>query len=505
MQLVTPPSKPPHAHAPRGQGLVEYGFILALVALAAIIAVTLFGETIQDTFADLMDNGEYAPPDIGPIGGQFTQRPPTFTPTSTPTPLPSPTTAGEPSPTASNTPPASPTASLTPSLTPSPTPSLTPPCAYGPYTVPGRVEMENFFCGGQGVAYNDTTAANQGGAYRVDEGVDIENRTGGGFHVGFNEVGEWLTYKINVTQTGVYRFDLRFASTDANGQFNLYIDDMVTPLPLTTAQRSLSNTGGWQTWQTHSIYAVGLAAGQRTVKFQVTRRTMNLDYFEFTLDSTTPTPTPSVTPIPSATPTIVPSILYVANVPVNPADLAIITRLQNQGYAVQLMDDGVAQTSDATGKILVIISSTVDQGVVSNKFRTVTVPVLTWEYGIYNTMRMSASGNDASNNHSQLDMVATNSTHPLAAGLSGTVTINTQNTDITRGAGNANAIVIATFWNNPSRHAIFAYPQGAMMNESFVAPARRVGFFFADSTAEFANANSWALFDAAVTWAITGN
>lgn len=39
-------------------------------------------------------------------------------------------------------------------------------------TLPGRIEVENFDNGGEGVAYHDTTATNDGGAYRA-EGVDV--------------------------------------------------------------------------------------------------------------------------------------------------------------------------------------------------------------------------------------------------------------------------------------------------------------------------------------------
>src|SRR5690349_19409651 len=39
-------------------------------------------------------------------------------------------------------------------------------------TLPGRIEVENYDNGGEGVAYHDTTATNDGGAYRA-EGVDV--------------------------------------------------------------------------------------------------------------------------------------------------------------------------------------------------------------------------------------------------------------------------------------------------------------------------------------------
>ncbi|TSC84212.1 MAG: carbohydrate binding family 6, partial [Microgenomates group bacterium Gr01-1014_16] len=46
-----------------------------------------------------------------------------------------------------------------PSPTPTPTPTLAP-CSYGPYAIPGRIEAENFRCGGEGVGYHDTDVAN---------------------------------------------------------------------------------------------------------------------------------------------------------------------------------------------------------------------------------------------------------------------------------------------------------------------------------------------------------
>jgi hypothetical protein len=36
--------------------------------------------------------------------------------------------------------------------------------------------------------------------------------------------------------------------------------------------------------------------------------------------------------------------------------------------------------------------------------------------------------------------------------------------------------------------------------QAFAAPARRVGFFFTDTTASVLNSNGWRLFDAAVNW-----
>src|SRR3954471_20867523 len=61
-------------------------------------------------------------------------------------------------------------------------------------------------------AFNDTTAGNQGGAYRSDN-VDIEASSEGGFNVGWIETGEWLVYNnLTIPSTGSYTIKLRVAS-----------------------------------------------------------------------------------------------------------------------------------------------------------------------------------------------------------------------------------------------------------------------------------------------------
>src|SRR5437879_1305254 len=91
--------------------------------------------------------------------------------------------------------------------------------SYAP--VPGRIEAENFDLGGEGVAYHDTTAANEGGKYRTSEGVDIESTTdaGAGYDVGWTHAGEWMKYSVNVGASGNYIFDVRVANYGAGGAF----------------------------------------------------------------------------------------------------------------------------------------------------------------------------------------------------------------------------------------------------------------------------------------------
>ena len=142
------------------------------------------------------------------------------------------------------------------------TPVATP---YGtaPVAIPGVVQVENFDKGGQGVAYSDTTAANQGGYYRTTEGVDIGvcDDTGGGYSIGWSAPGEWLSYAVNVTAAGTYNIALRVASAGSGGTFHIEFNGVNKTGPLT-----VPNTGGWQTHQTVLKSGVSLAAGPQTMK-----------------------------------------------------------------------------------------------------------------------------------------------------------------------------------------------------------------------------------------------
>ena len=54
----------------------------------------------------------------------------------------------------------------------------------------------------------------------------------------------------------------------------------------------------------------------------------------------------------------------------------------------------------------------------------------------------------------------------------------------------------------PGRAVVFAYERGAPMPGLPAAPARRVGLFLQNYTAEVMSDAGWALFDAAIAWAM---
>lgn len=121
--------------------------------------------------------------------------------------------------------------------------------------------------------------------------------------------------------------------------------------------------------------------------------------------------------------------------------------------------------------------------------------------GASTNMGMTGSTNkDFGTITKQTQVKITNATHPLAAGLSGTVTVLNVSGTMSWGKPNANAVAIATAATDSTKTLIFGYASGAAM-PGLTAPARRVGLFMNDTSAASFNSNGDLLFDTAVKWA----
>lgn len=156
------------------------------------------------------------------------------------------------------------------------------------WPIPGIVEAENYDLGGQGVAFNELTAANEGGAYRTDP-VDIEITTGGGYNAGYILTNEWLEYTVNITSAGAYNIDARVATTATGKTFRLELDGVVL------GNYTLPNTTGWQIWQSVTLSNINLTAGQKVLRVFATSTDFNLDKLVFTKVVSNVSPTVNIT------------------------------------------------------------------------------------------------------------------------------------------------------------------------------------------------------------------
>ncbi len=150
---------------------------------------------------------------------------------------------------------------------------------YGsPQTIPGVIEAEDYDHGGEAVAYHDSDASNNGGAYRPAEGVDLENCSEGGYNLGWTVAGEWLKYTVDVDAGGDYAITSRVARGTAGvGAFHIEIDDVDV-----TGSIPVEDTGGWQNW-VDKRSSVTLASGEQVVKIVIEAGDVNINYLAFEL------------------------------------------------------------------------------------------------------------------------------------------------------------------------------------------------------------------------------
>ncbi|MCH6257099.1 carbohydrate-binding protein [Puniceicoccaceae bacterium K14] len=120
--------------------------------------------------------------------------------------------------------------------------------------IPGIVEAENFDFyiqeagGGEGITYHDSDDTNTGGEYRIEEAVDIEVCSEGGFNLTNMENGEWITYTVHVPVSGDYNISVRYASVSGEGSIRFAFAGSDV-----TGDESLPATGSETNWSTHTV------------------------------------------------------------------------------------------------------------------------------------------------------------------------------------------------------------------------------------------------------------
>jgi hypothetical protein len=130
------------------------------------------------------------------------------------------------------------------------------------FTVPGSFEAEDFDFGGELLTYHDADFTNVPGAYRPSEGVDIEARSTGGYHITNVAVGEWLEYTINVTEAGNYSVMASVSAITEGGKLYFKFKDG------RTANITVPRTGNWLT-NTDAGTVIELSAGEQIMRVNI--------------------------------------------------------------------------------------------------------------------------------------------------------------------------------------------------------------------------------------------
>ncbi|HTY87353.1 MAG TPA: hypothetical protein VMB80_07805 [Candidatus Acidoferrum sp.] len=191
----------------------------------------------------------------------------------------------------------------------------------GSQKIPGRVQCACYDLGGEGVAYHDSDAKNNGSGglnpadgtylneFRMNEGVDTSytkfhdeidnspyNRVvppEGQLYVGWTVPGEWFNLTVMVERAGVYAIDLLYTS---NRGGTISLDRNGKPLagPLSLVSTSTDKDPlAWRQWHHWNVMTnlaeVNLPKGQSVLTVHiVTEGNMNLAWLDFKPINQTP-------------------------------------------------------------------------------------------------------------------------------------------------------------------------------------------------------------------------
>jgi hypothetical protein len=186
----------------------------------------------------------------------------------------------------------------------------------GAQKIPGKVYCAYYDRGGEGVAYHDSDAKNNGsgalnpanGSYlnefRMGEGVDtsytkfnldppIDDNSyekvqppANLLYVGWTEPGEWFNVTVEAAETGDYAADLLYTS-NRGGTISLDVNGEPTTAPLTIeATFNTADPVAWRQWHHWNIAPhiakLHLPAGKSVITVHIlTQGNMNLAIFDF--------------------------------------------------------------------------------------------------------------------------------------------------------------------------------------------------------------------------------
>lgn len=146
--------------------------------------------------------------------------------------------------------------------------------------IPGVVNADNYDMGPEGIAYVDSDLSNNGGAYRNDA-VDIEVTTdvdslSNGYDVGWIQAGEFLTYAVDVIDTGTYDIYTKVAAGSAGGQIQFLLDGRGLGGVI-----NISASSSLQSWKSVLLSDVRIPIGIHELEAYFLKGGFNLDYFRF--------------------------------------------------------------------------------------------------------------------------------------------------------------------------------------------------------------------------------
>jgi hypothetical protein len=143
--------------------------------------------------------------------------------------------------------------------------------------LPDTIDPTHYDYGGEGVAYHDWNATNEGQGIRQDEGVDTQMNDEGHGNIGWINEGEWVEYSFRVEQETAVKLILRMAS---NEQTNGSVDVLVNGETATSTFQA-ENTGGWNIFREFESSAFTLTPADSILRLEFQGSGFNLGRIVF--------------------------------------------------------------------------------------------------------------------------------------------------------------------------------------------------------------------------------
>lgn len=180
--------------------------------------------------------------------------------------------------------------------------------------IPGKIECELYDEGGEGVAYHDTDAENNGSGklnpvngnplneFRLKDGADISYskdgdidnnpfnkvpRSIGQLYLGWTQPTEWVNYSVQVNKTGTYKIGALYTS-NGDGEISIAVNGKdATGLMEIESTHDDRDTIAWRQWhhwnESKALGNIKLQKGKQLLTLHiVTNGNLNLDYLSFT-------------------------------------------------------------------------------------------------------------------------------------------------------------------------------------------------------------------------------
>lgn len=200
------------------------------------------------------------------------------------------------------------------------------------------------------------------------------------------------------------------------------------------------------------------------------------------------------------------SVILVAQTggPSMATDLKVRDHLAERGYSVRIVDQA-ADPGEASKADLVVISSTVSSKDIRHGWRSLPVPLVTWENDLLDDLAMTGKRHDADFGEAEKEryLWIVNAPQPMAAGLpAGIANVYVKQAPMSWGKPGLGATTIATIYGQPEKAAVFGYETGATMDYEALAPARRVMLFLGNDGFTNLSPTGLKLFDAGIDWAV---